>query len=260
MSHDPLSPLQIRELFHLEFLRRLVKASKPGTLALKGGVNLRFYFGSPRYSEDMDLDCVEISVARLQDLVMGILSMRTFLDTMAVYGIAGVTAPDMRSAKQTETTQRFKVHLHTKNGLDLFTKIEFSRRGFSSPPPVVSEIPALILRMYRMTPFLAPHYPSSTAILQKISALAGRTAVQARDIFDLYILRTHLSTALPPVSADALATARKNIFAVDFERYRDTVIEYLSPDDQATWGTRNVFEDMQLRVDDYLGHLQTESA
>jgi len=43
--------LQLRELFHLEFLRRLALKLKPGQYILKGGVNMRFFFGSPRYSE-----------------------------------------------------------------------------------------------------------------------------------------------------------------------------------------------------------------
>jgi predicted nucleotidyltransferase component of viral defense system len=257
MNQNPLSPLQIREIFHLEFLRRLVREAKPDTLALKGGVNLRFYFNSPRYSEDMDIDCADIPVSRLQDMVMGILSMRTFLDTLSVYGILRVAAPDLRVAKQTETTQRFKVHLYTESDLDLFTKIEFSRRGFSRLLPIVEEIPVMILKWYRIAPFMAPHYPAPAALAQKISALAGRSTVQARDIFDIYILRTHVSNGLPPLSAEVTSAARKNVFAIDYERFRDTVIEYLTPDEQEVYGTRSAFDDIQLHVDSFIARLET---
>jgi len=45
------------ELFHLTFLRALAtRGEGKQRIALKGGCNLRFYFGSVRYSEDMDLD------------------------------------------------------------------------------------------------------------------------------------------------------------------------------------------------------------
>lgn len=257
MNQYSLSPLQTREIFHLEFLRRLLREAKPNTLALKGGVNLRFYFNSPRYSEDMDIDCAGIPVARLQDMVMGILSMRTLLDTLAVYGILRVAAPDLRVAKQTETTQRFKVHLHTENSLDLFTKIEFSRRGFSQPQPVVEEISATILKAYRIAPFMAPHYPAPAAFAQKISALAGRATTQARDIFDIHILRPHISQELPPVTKAILAAARKNVFAIEYERFRDTVIEYLAPDDRNAYGSRSVFDDMRLYVDEFISCLKT---
>jgi hypothetical protein len=55
MNGISYAPLQLWELFHLEVLRRLAQKLKPGQYALKGGVNMRFFFGSPRYSEDIDL-------------------------------------------------------------------------------------------------------------------------------------------------------------------------------------------------------------
>jgi len=48
-----LNPIQVREIFHLVFLRALVRSMPLSTLALKGGVNLRFFFGSTRYSEGL---------------------------------------------------------------------------------------------------------------------------------------------------------------------------------------------------------------
>mgnify|MGYP001601104310 FL=1 len=45
--------LQLREIFHLEFLRWLGRKVKPDYYAIKGGTNLRFFFQSFRYSEDM---------------------------------------------------------------------------------------------------------------------------------------------------------------------------------------------------------------
>ena len=36
--------------------------------------------------------------------------------------------------------------------------------------------------------FLAPHYPLAAALRQKVGALAGRSVVQARDVFDLGVL------------------------------------------------------------------------
>lgn len=49
-------PLQMRELFHLEFLRWFGRKLAAEDYVLKGGVNLRFFLGSIRYSEDMDID------------------------------------------------------------------------------------------------------------------------------------------------------------------------------------------------------------
>lgn len=62
----PYTPRQQREIFHLLFLERLLKIADPGLFVLKGGANLRYFFNSPRYSEDMDLDVLGGSVATLK--------------------------------------------------------------------------------------------------------------------------------------------------------------------------------------------------
>jgi hypothetical protein len=65
-SVPPLPETAAREVFHLLFLERLFVASQASQYVLKGGVNLRLFFGSPRYSEDMDLDVVAGSVTTLK--------------------------------------------------------------------------------------------------------------------------------------------------------------------------------------------------
>ena len=47
---------QQREVFHFLFLEQLLRISDPHAFVLKGGINLRFFFASSRYSEDMGLD------------------------------------------------------------------------------------------------------------------------------------------------------------------------------------------------------------
>ena len=60
------SDTQLREAFHFCFLHRLLKISDIDLYVLKDGVNLRLFFGSPRYSEDMDLDVVAGNVTTLR--------------------------------------------------------------------------------------------------------------------------------------------------------------------------------------------------
>ena len=56
----------LREVFHFCFLEHLLLISDPKIYILKGGVNLRFFFSSPRYSEDMDIDVIAGSVSILK--------------------------------------------------------------------------------------------------------------------------------------------------------------------------------------------------
>src|SRR5229473_2023646 len=51
-----LTDLEAREALHVLLLSRLSQELRPDAFVLKGGVNLRLFFDSPRYSEDIDLD------------------------------------------------------------------------------------------------------------------------------------------------------------------------------------------------------------
>ena len=250
--------LQLRELFHLEFLRWFGRKIKAESYALKGGSNLRFFFNSIRYSEDMDLDIKGVEVHVLKDIVMKILQDPSFQDIFKPFGIERVVPPDIGRAKQTETTQRFKAHLITSTGEDLFTKVEFSRRGFKGKV-VVQPVLAVISRAYMLPPLLIPHYDAESTILHKIGALADRSEVQARDIFDLYILSSQCKpsdikgNALSPTKIDK---AYKNIFEISFERFRDTVISYLSPDDQRVYNSQPLWDEIKLRAANFIDEIR----
>jgi len=243
--------LQQREVFHLEFLRWFGRKVDPKHYALKGGANMRFFFGSIRYSEDMDLDLSEIRVDIIQDIVLKILDTQNFVDNLRPYGVRRVSIPDMVKAKQTETTQRFKIHLITFAGEDLFTKVEFSRRGMKDGI-VVNVVPDLILRSYKLIPIIIPHYNALSATMQKIIALASRPVVQARDIFDLYILSPKNSSSeiskLKILKKDKLEKAYENLFSVTFEQFRDSVVSFLPSDEQVIYGTTLFWDEIKLKV------------
>jgi hypothetical protein len=261
MTNATLDPFSLREVFHLEFLRRLGGTLDPKSYAVKGGVNMRLFFGSARYSEDIDIDLIDIPVHRLKSSVMSLLRSPSFFDSLVSYGIKEVRPPDLFKAKQTETTQRFKIHLITPSGEDFFTKIEFSRRGRGFRGRVaVDFVPDRILRPYRMTPLWVPHYDLDSTISQKIVALASRAAVQARDIFDLHIL---ISRPGEIVSSPAAAItdrpgpavvrkARDRVYEVGFEMFRDTVLSYLSFEDRKAYDRPEAWDDIRLRIAEFL--------
>jgi hypothetical protein len=261
MNASLFSPLQIREIFHLEFLRWLGRKLEADRYVLKGGVHLRLFFKSIRYSEDMDIDIKGVRVDRIKNTVMDILKARGFLDSMSSFGVEGIISPDLSKAKQTTTTQRFKIHLLTAAGEDLFTKIEFSRRdlkGTSTVEPVLGEI----LRAYKMAPLLVPHYDASSAVAQKITALAQRRVLQARDIFDLFVLSTQWEGSKPgniEASQAILRTAHDNIFLVDFARFHDTVVAYLTAEDQKTYSTPAVWDEIKLKTAHFLEEFRHEA-
>lgn len=230
---------------------------------LKGGSNLRFFFKSFRYSQDMDLDVQGVEVHILKDAVLKILEHSSFQDVFRPFGIERVVSPEITKAKQTETTQRFKVHLITLAGEDLFTKIEFSRRGFKGEV-AIEGIPGPILRTYKSPPILVPHYEAQSAAVQKIGALADRSAVQARDIFDLYILSSQCERFVisekTRISKVKIGRAYDNLFGVSFEQYRDTVVSYLSTEDQAIYNSSSSWDEIKLRAANFIDDLRRQNA
>lgn len=245
----PFTPLQIREVFHLCFLRLFLRRFEARRVTLKGGVNLRLFFQSPRYSEDMDLDVVGASLGSVQKNVMAALAACGSL--LRPYGVTEVRLPTLARAKQTETTQRFKIHLLTESGLDLFTKLEFSRRGRGGEA-LVEYVPDLVLRPYRLAPLVVPHYAAPAAFAQKVAALAGRAAAQARDVFDLHQLLAFLPDSPPAVDPAFRHRAMQRLEEISFVDYRDTVVAYLAAADQSLLADAAVWQAMKDRVEESL--------
>jgi hypothetical protein len=84
-NENMYSDMQRRELFHFVFLERFLKATDAGLYSLKGGVNLRFFLKSPRYSEDMDLDVFGGGVETLKKNGYKILEDVSFHKYLAAY-------------------------------------------------------------------------------------------------------------------------------------------------------------------------------
>src|SRR5207237_10570960 len=98
-----LSDRQVVELFHLHFVRLLCSGPDKDRFAIKGGCNLRFFFESVRYSEDLDLDVERIPVHTLKEKVGKILEGAALRLPLKSRGVA---VGDDSAPKKTETTQR----------------------------------------------------------------------------------------------------------------------------------------------------------
>jgi predicted nucleotidyltransferase component of viral defense system len=253
------SDTQIREVFHFHFLERLLKQSDPGLYILKGGVNLRFFFNSPRYSEDMDIDVQAGGVQTLKKNGYKILNDRAFRRSLRSFDIVDIEINDPAKAKQTDTTQRFRFGLLTVAGNRLPTKVEFSRRNHSAAGEVETAlIDTAIARPYRKLSYRCPHYTGSAAVVQKLRALAGRPVTQARDVFDLGILiRGGYS---PPAPWSKLltnieySTALDCLMSLEWEDYEGQVVEFLDDASRTEFGDKSAWEILQNQV---LNELET---
>lgn len=243
----PYSDKQQREAFHCLFLEKLLRSSNPALYVLKGGINLRFFFNSPRYSEDMDLDVLGGAADTLKKNAYKILQDSSFHRVLKTFGIDEIKVSDPAKAKQTETTQRFKVRLVNTSGEEFPTKVEFSRRANADgkKQDFVSElIPPEVVAPYRRLTFTCQHYAAAAAVIQKLGALAGRSVSQARDPFDLYIL--YLGGKVPQNAAARLSRTKRdaaieNLLSLSYDDYVGQVVEYLAPEDLARFESRAVW-------------------
>lgn len=252
-----LNPRQAVELFHLQFLRQLAAGGDRARFVLKGGCNLRFFFGSIRYSEDMDVDVVGVPQGTLKNKVDRLLVAPGLLLPLKVQGIevADVSAP-----KQTETTQRWKVGLKLKgHSAELRTRVEFSRRERrGSEGDVVAEaIDASLLRAYALPHTIAQHYSIRAAVSQKVLALAGRPETQARDVFDLHTLRPRWPdrASLHAEAKAQLERATERALALGYDDFVAQVVAYLDPEQAAPYQDAAAWEGLQLDVVAFLEEL-----
>ena len=236
---------QLREVFHLSFLAQLLKVSDPALFVLKGGTNLRFFFRSPRYSEDMDIDVLGGSVATLKKNGYKILESATLRRSLRCFGITDLLVSDSEKAKHTTTTQRFRLQLLTEANERLPTKIEFSRRN-EGQVFVRRNIDDSVVFPYRQISFPCQHYPASVAAEQKLKALANRTAVQARDVFDLYILGLggHDLSSTRKLDPGTRDRALEQLLLLDFESYSGQVLPFLEQDSLDRFGSPETWEEI----------------
>jgi predicted nucleotidyltransferase component of viral defense system len=229
---------QFIEIFHLLFLNQLSQGLDKRLYALKGGCNLRFYFKSIRYSEDMDLDIQTIQTQTLQNKINRILTSVPFTQILKSYHIqiAQISQP-----KQTDTVQRWKIALTTPiTQISLPTKIEFSRRGMGSDIDF-SVVDRQLLTTYEMPPILSNHYTREAMWQHKILALAHRQQPQARDVFDLYLLLGQHSKKMGSIATDALQQAKDNAKGLTYDEYKSQVVAYLLPEYQMQFGSVDVW-------------------
>src|SRR5687767_6862956 len=109
------------EAFHLSLLRMLEARLNRAYWVVKGGVNLRAWFGSRRYSEDLDLDAVGCAPHVLRERFDKVLLSHPLAELLTSQGleIARTSKP-----KQTDATQRWKLELRAAGvSVPLHTKV-----------------------------------------------------------------------------------------------------------------------------------------
>jgi predicted nucleotidyltransferase component of viral defense system len=245
------SERQAIELFHLIFVAHLGRRVDKTLFAIKGGCNLRFYCHSIRYSEDIDIDIRTMAPTTLARNVDTILKSPALTQELRAKRI---DVDHIAKAKQTDTTQRWKLGIRISGGSSIPTKIEFSRRRGLEEEHPLEAVDAELIRGYEIYPVLAQHYSREAAFSQKIRALSLRNVTQARDVFDLKLLldggagKKKLAAAI----AREIPQAVENANTISFDDFSGQVLAYLASDYQEYYSSRKAWEGLQHEVVDAL--------
>ncbi|MGD0019672.1 MAG: nucleotidyl transferase AbiEii/AbiGii toxin family protein [Candidatus Limnocylindrales bacterium] len=254
--NERLTVPQVHEVVQLAFLAGLTQRLPARHYILKGGSNLRMFFGSPRSSEDMDFDAIGIPDWKLAEKVgealhapvVGLI-LRTHRLTLTRAG----------SQKRTSTTQRWAVEVEAPgHRLTISTTGEFSHRvsgaGEDEQARAASRADSIdpgTLGRYRAPPIVLPHYLPSAAIAQKIGALASRAVNQPRDIFDLDLLLTRYPESVPDratVGAEQIELAIERADQLGFAAFRDAVLPFVDDAVRPFYEAPETWSAMQNRV------------
>lgn len=245
--------LAVAEAFHLAFLSALQSSAGHDPFALKGGGNLRFFYNSLRYSEDIDLDVFEVDPRRFSAKVERAMTSTAMDRLLAVRGIR----IDSRTPKEQSTTrERWSIALlHPSVELPVRTKVEFSYRERNLLPGVIVEaVPARVMASY--APLVAPvigHYVPAAAISQKVYALKERAehnTSQPRDVFDLDMLMSGWPGDIQEgmVPPEIAAQAAERALEMTWPDFRSKVVAYLEPSVASAFDSPAAWSQMQERV------------
>ncbi len=242
---EPLTNAQTTELFHVAFLDVLSRRLDPARYVLKGGANLRYFYGSLRYSEDIDLDVSGVEPWGLEEKVDGVLGSGVMKILLRV---AGLSIAESSKPKQTATTRRWKVGIEVSGRSELVrTKIEFSNRN-GEERYRLEAIPSHIVAPYALRSPSVQHYTEDAPTEQKARALAGRPETQARDVFDLDLLLHRRSLTPGSVDSQILTKAADIALRLPYAAFRDQVLPFLEPDAVELYEAKGAWEQMQTFV------------
>jgi predicted nucleotidyltransferase component of viral defense system len=249
-----LTHAQAIECFHLAFLNVLPSHVRRENYVVKGGANLRYFYRSHRYSEDMDFDAVLGEGWKLTEQVDAALTSAALTTQLRRYSIR---VENVNNSKQTQTTRKWKLLLAAPGRSQLIsTKVEFSKRN-GDKRFETQTVDDHVVKPYGLIRPVLQRYDAAAATAQKVIALALRNETQARDVFDLDLLFSNYGGAIKPgdVIAENVEKAMNSCAALTYDTFRGQVVPFLEEEIVEIYGSEDAWNQMQTNVFDELSRL-----
>jgi len=214
----PEFPNIIREYFQHLFLSNLYRIEGSQNIMFKGGTALKFIYGSPRFSEDLDFSVFNVELYRVKNFVEDLFTK--VLVEIERIGIKVDLGPKPGPTKEGYYGDAsFKIYDYPPVTVSINVSVRDERQIRSEIETIPNDfVPTY--NLYRL--------PQELLIDEKIDALLERK--KARDFYDIYyIMRKNLLTL---EQKKRLIKVRNLIEIIDID-YKSQLSPFLPQDQQA---------------------------
>jgi len=214
----PEFPNIIREYFQHLFLSNLYRMEESQNIMFKGGTALKFIYGSPRFSEDLDFSVFNVEPYRVKNFVEDLFTK--VLVEIERIGIKVDLGPKPGPTKEGYYGDAsFKIYDYPPVTVSINVSVRDERQIRSEIETIPNDfVPTY--NLYRL--------PQELLIDEKIDALLERK--KARDFYDIYyIMRKNLLTL---EQKKRLIKVRNLIEIIDID-YKSQLSPFLPQDQQA---------------------------
>jgi len=214
----PEFPNIIREYFQHLFLSNLYKIEGSSNIMFKGGTALRFIYGSPRFSEDLDFSAFNIPFHQVKNFIEDL-----FTKVLVEIEKVGIKVDLGPKPGPTKEGYYGDASLKIYDYPPVIVSINVSARDERQITAEIETIPNDFIPTYNLY-----RLPQELLIEEKIDALLERK--KARDFYDIYyIMRKGLLTL---EQKKRLIEVRNLIETMDID-YKSEVSPFLPQDQQA---------------------------
>ncbi len=217
---DTFKRAMLREYLQYKTLQFIFRAKKCGGLVFMGGTALRIFYGSSRFSEDLDFDSKNLSNNDLQGIAMTVVNE---FELEAVECNVTFSKGSAFSAKFrfTDVLQKWELTRHNDEVLTL--KYDASPQHYNYTPEV-----KVLNRLDVIVP--VPSASAELILAQKLYAILNRNRIMGRDLYDASHLFGITEPDMNYLDQKVQVSSRKKIEVMILNRLDERSIDDLARD------------------------------
>ncbi len=217
---DTFKRAMLREYLQYKTLQFIFGAKDSNKLVFMGGTALRIFYGSSRFSEDLDFDSNNLSGDDLQGIALA--AMNEF-KLEAVECSISFSRGSAFSAKLrfTDALQQWELTRHGDEVLTL--KFDASPQQYSYAPQI-----KVLNRLDVIVP--VPTAPAKLILAQKLHAILNRRRIMGRDLYDASHLFGFTEPDMNYLEQKVQVSSRKKIEELIVKRLGERSIDDLARD------------------------------